>query len=280
MYRKLTVIGATGKLAVPIIKRLQENSVDVTAIVRDVAKAQSVLPTGVEILAADLSDKDSLQSALQGTEYLYLNLSAGKYEDDFVPEIDGVRNVVEVAKKTPIKQILKISGIGALHPEFNVKGEIYEANKLRSVGHPILKESGIAYTIFHPSWFLNSLPWFIKDNKFMVYGKDENPFYWTNTTDFADQLTAAIGNTQAYNREFAVQGNKALTFEQAGKCFLEITNPEIQIEKQIIKKEMGAFGKLLSYYENFQEKFVADKTWALLGEPRTTLEEFFYSQQK
>ncbi len=274
MIRKLTVIGATGKLAVPIINRLQENGVEVTAIVRDIEKGQKVLPAGTEILVADLADKESLASVLQGTEYLYLNLSVHDPKADFITEIDGIKNILEIAKNTPLKQILKISGIGALHPEFNTKGDTFDANEIRTTSHQLIKDSEIAYTIFHPSWFLNALPWFIKDGKFVVYGRDEQSFYWTNTTDFADQITAAIGNKAAFNKEFAVQGQKALTFEQAAKCFLDSFNPGIEIIRKPITKEMGRLGILLSYYENFKEKFVADKTWALLGEPRINIEDF------
>ncbi len=274
MYRKLTIIGATGKLAIPIISRLHNNGVEITAIVRNFEKAQEVLPEGTEILVADLADKESLANALQGTEYLYLNLSVHEPNDKFVPEIDGIKNILEAAKGTPLKQILKISGIGALYPEFNTKGEVYDANEVRSIGHQLIKESGFAYTIFHPTWFLNALPWFIKDGKFVVYGNDKQAFYWTNTSDFADQITEAIGNQAAFNQDFAVQGNKSFTFKKAAKRFLEVYNPEIEIIKKPITEEMGRFGLLLNYYANFKEKFVADKTWQLLGEPNTKFQEF------
>ena len=274
MIKKLTIIGATGKLAIPIINQLHENRVEITAIVRNFDKAQEVLPTGTKILIADLADKESLANALQGTEYLYLNLSVHEPDAEFVAEIDGIKNILEAAKCTSLKQILKISGIGALYPEFNIKNEIYDANEVRAIGHQLIKDSGIAYTIFHPTWFLNALPWFIKDDKFIVYGKDEQAFYWTNTTDFADQITEAIGNEAAYNQDFAVQGNEAFTFQEAAKRFLEVYNPEVGVVRKPISKEMGRFGLLLAYYENFKEKFVADKTWQLLGEPSIKFEEF------
>ena len=65
-----------------------------------------------------------------------------------------------------------------------------------------------------------------------------------------------------------------MTFEQAASKFSSSYNPKIEIKKVPISPKMGRFGQLLSYYENFREKFVADKTWALLGEPTVTFHDF------
>ncbi|MGQ8337637.1 SDR family oxidoreductase [Sunxiuqinia sp. A32] len=280
MIKKLSVIGATGKLALPIIKRLQENSVEVTASVRNVEKAKTLLPDGTKIKKADLNDKIALAKSLKDTEYLYLNLSIQEPDAEFVAEIDGVKNLLEVLKDSPIKQILKISGIGALHPEFNQKGEIYDANAVRSIGHQLIKDSGIPYTIFHPTWFLNALPAFIKGDEFAVYGKDAHPFYWANTTDFADQLTKAIGNVNTFNKEFAVQGKEALTFAKAGERFIKAYHPTLKLNHHPITKDMGRFGLLLSYYENVKEELVSENTWKILGEPKVKLEDFIYQTLK
>lgn len=273
MEKRLTVIGATGKLAVLIIHQLSKNNVKVTAIVRDVEKAQQTLPTDIELLAADLKDTDSLQSALQGTETLYLNLSVHDLNAEFQPEIDGVKNILTAAKGTPLKHILKISGIGALHPEFNLKGDVFGPNEIRIKSHGLIKDSGIDYTIFHPTWFLNALPWFLNNDEFTVYGKDIYPFYWTNTTDFAGFIMNTIHNKNVYNTELPVQGTEGYTFSQAGEKFIKLIKTTAKI-KQIPIEKTDKFAALMEYYENFQEQLVAQKTWDLLGKTQTSFEVF------
>jgi uncharacterized protein YbjT (DUF2867 family) len=274
MRKKISVIGATGKLAIPVINRLLENGIAVTAIVRDIEKARQVLSPDVELLVADLKDIDSLNSALQGTETLYLNLSTHPSSNGFQAEIDGVKNLLSAALGTPLKHIIKISAIGALHPEFNLQGEKFQPNEIRIKSHQLIKKSGINYTILHPTWFVNALPWFVNDGNFIVYGKDEFPLYWTNTNDFADLIANAIDNKSSFNQEFPVQGKDALTFTEAGEKYIQLTNKTLNIKQIPINEDAGKFKALMEYYENFKEQLVAEKTWHILGEPQSGIDQF------
>lgn len=277
MSKKLSIIGATGKLAIPIIHRLNSNGVKVTAIVRDLEKAKTVLPSEVKLVNGDLSNVESLKKALGDTETLYLNLSTHKTANGFRPEIDGLKNLLGAAAGTPLKQIIKISAIGALHPEFNLKGELLPANIVRGKSHAILKKSGINYTLFHPTWFLNAVPWFVSEGIYFIYGKDEYPLYWTNTTDFADLIQAAIDNTQAFNRDLPVQGSEPLTFIQAAEKYIKAVNPKLKIQQVPVDANNGKFKLLMGYYEHFKEELVAKETWKLLGSPKLAAEEFIHS---
>jgi uncharacterized protein YbjT (DUF2867 family) len=57
--RTVAVIGATGKLAIPVVKELVK-SFQVRAIARSPDKARAVLPASVEIVQGDLKDPISL----------------------------------------------------------------------------------------------------------------------------------------------------------------------------------------------------------------------------
>lgn len=85
--KHITVIGATGKLGILTVKRLIENGISVTAIVRDTKKAKVILPTEVTLIEGNLEDVDSLKRALKNTEYLYLNLSAPDPYADLYPKL-------------------------------------------------------------------------------------------------------------------------------------------------------------------------------------------------
>ena len=53
--KSIAFIGATGRLALPVIKVLAENGFAIRAIVRNVEKAKQLLPSNVEIVLVILT---------------------------------------------------------------------------------------------------------------------------------------------------------------------------------------------------------------------------------
>lgn len=273
MIKQITVIGATGKLGIPTVKRLVENGIDVTAVVRDIEKAKNVLPAQVNMVKGDLENVEDLKQALQDTEYLYLNLSAPDPYAEFIPEIHGVSNILKAASGH-LKQIIQISGLGAMHPEYHETGEMIIDNALRVKGHKLIKEAGIPLTVFHSTWYINALPWFIQDNNLFVFGSYKTPMYWTNTTDLADYVSASIGKVEAFDREFALQGEEAMSYLDAAKQYVEIKNlPLNVINVPIPEEDLGHFGDMLRYFENFSEEFSAQETFDIFGKPKLSIED-------
>lgn len=271
--KNLTVIGATGKLAVPTIKRLVENGVAVKAVVRDIESAQEKLPEQVEIVQGDLEDVNSLRTALDGTEYLYLNLSAPNPYADFIPEVQGIENILEAAREQ-LKQIIQISGLGALHPEYHPTGKKIIDNELRSKGHEIIRNYGIPHTVFHCTWFINALPWFVQEENLFVFGEYKTPMYWTNTTDLADYVTASIANEDAFNKDFALQGEEAMSYPDAAQAFVDIKQlPLNVINAPVPENDLGHFGDMLRYFEEFEEQFSAKDTFTVLGKPKLSVKD-------
>lgn len=271
MNKKVSIIGATGKLAVPIIERLVEHDVEVTAIVRDLKKAEQLLPNRVLFREASLDDVDSLKSAFEDCEYLYLNLSSPDQRASFIPEIDGIRNILE-AKTESLKQVLQISGIGAYRADFHADNEMYFTNKIRNVGFDLFKNEELAHTILHASWFLDALPWFVSAKTLTIQGEQINPIYWTNSTHFADCLFHAIGNIETYNKDLFIQGQDAITMKEAARIYSQSMNNQLEI---VIKNEtLGLF----EYFDKFKEEYIAQKTMALLNSPaEISVKSFFDS---
>lgn len=270
--KKLTIIGATGKLGIPTITRLLEHNIEIKAIVRNKKSANEKLPDTVELVEGNLEDINSLKNALEGTEYLYLNLSATDPYADFIPEVHGVKNILEVAGKH-LKQIIQISGLGALHPEYHSTGKKIIDNELRSKGHQLIREYGIPHTVFHCTWFINTLPWFIEDNNLIVFGTHKTPMYWTNTYDLADYIFASIGNYKTFNKDFALQGEKAMTYIDIAQKYIELKKLSLNIlNLPVPENDLGPFGDMLRYFENFKEEFSAKDTYEILGKPKLTIE--------
>ena len=80
-----------------------------------------------------------------------------------------------------------------------------------------LKKSGLHYTFFHCSVFLDSFPAFIQGEEFAIIGDHKYPVFFTNTIDLAENIYNAIDNETAYNKAFTVQGTEGLSFPEAAK---------------------------------------------------------------
>ncbi|MCG7550652.1 NAD(P)H-binding protein [Pseudoalteromonas sp. Of7M-16] len=285
MQKSITVIGATGNLAQPVIRNLVAKGVQVTAVVRDVQKAKAALPEEVTCVYADVSDLDSLKDALKGAETVYISLNTTSLDPSlpFHTEREGVINIVDAAKENGVKHVMQIVGIDSLHEEFAANGLIYKTNLIRLPGMDYIKKSGINYTFFHCSFFLDSFPVFIQEGQFGIIGDHTYPIYYTNTTDLAINIYNAIGNDKAYNQAFSVQGKEGISFPEAARKFLDVFSPETQIATYPIAAipEMGFPAEeaefmehLLTYFEQLNEQPVSEQTWQILGEPTTTIESF------
>ena len=124
---------------------------------------------------------------------------------------------------------------------------------------------------------------FIQEKHFAIIGDHKYPLYYTNTADLALNIFNTIGNPQAYNKAYAIQGKEGVPFEEAAKRFVAVYAPEVTVGVYPLStiKEMGlppeeeAFMEhMLSYVAQLKEEPVAEKTWKELGEPEMGIEAF------
>src|SRR4029453_16455495 len=68
---RVLVTGATGKVGNAIARALVERGDEVRALVRDPARARTVLPAAVEPGVGDVTDPSSLEAAAAGCEVVF-----------------------------------------------------------------------------------------------------------------------------------------------------------------------------------------------------------------
>lgn len=285
MIKKIAFIGATGNLSPNVYREMLGKGLSVKALVRNSDKElQRVsFPKEMEIVKADLSNVDSLLKAFEGEDAVYMNLSTKYPNAPFQPELDGVRNVIEAAKKTNVKRIFQISAIPAIHPE-TTKGKKIYVNEIRIKGHQLIRESGIPHTFFHCSWFMESLDVLMrKGNKVQGFKPVNYPMYWIAGKDYARMVVNAILKSPNIETDYVMQGNEALTMKEAIHRYAKSFTPplKIQIAPVWLLKMMGWFNRELklfaefaAYFEHYEEQFFAESTWKALGEPQFSIETF------
>lgn len=154
---KAFVAGATGETGRRIVQQLVDRGIPVRALVRDSQSAQAILPTGVELVTADLMNAESLKTAIADSTVLFSATGArpsfdptGPYKVDY----EGTKNLVEAAKATGIEQFVMVSSLCAsqfFHP-LNLFWLILMWKKR---GEEYLQNSGLTYTIVRPGGLKN-----------------------------------------------------------------------------------------------------------------------------
>jgi uncharacterized protein YbjT (DUF2867 family) len=279
----LAVIGATGRLAPMVIKEMVDNDIFVRALVRNKEKASKLLPTSVEIVTADLEDVNSLINGLKDIEYIYLNLSTEYPNSKFQPEFDGIKNILKACERNGIKRLFKISGLGAFRKDF-AQGKTIFVNEIRIKGHNLIIQSGIPYSFFHPSWFMESLElMFQKGNKINGFKPIKHPIHWIAGKDYAKMVVKAITTNTMMNKDYVMQGSEAITMHEALVRYSKTFSPNLKVSETPIGliKFIGIFvpkfkiiGMMGEYFKDFKEEFIADQTWSELGRPILTIETF------
>lgn len=281
MKKKIAVIGATGRLAGPVVNELAKHY-EVTAVVRNLEKAKS-LPPGVRVVQADLQDVEGLKKALQGQEHLYLNLNTERPDAPFQPEYDGVANILEAVQGGGVRRIFKISGLGAYRPDFAV-GKRYFANEVREKGHELIRKSGIAWTFFHPSWFMESLELMMRRGDTLNGFKPlPHPFHWIAGADYARMVARAVELNTGGNRDYAIQGPETLTMSEALHRYARCFSPVLKVRETpvgmlkflgLFIPQLKAVGQMGDYFSTFQESFIGGPAWEELGKPGMRIEDF------
>src|SRR6266850_3451955 len=140
------VTGATGTVSSALLGALRgKPGLRLRALVRDTAKAESLKKDGVEVVAGDLEEPDTLPEAFDGVDILWLLTPASALE----PSMGS--NAIRVAKQARVKHVVRNSAIKAGHDAPNRNG------RLHALVEEAVKASGIPWTILRPHYYMQNL---------------------------------------------------------------------------------------------------------------------------
>src|SRR6266853_5862745 len=146
--KTVLVTGATGTVSTALLGALKgKPGLRLRALVRDPAgaKAQALQKDGVEVVAGDLEEPDTLAEAFDGVDILWLLTPASALE----PSMGS--NAVLAAKRAKVKYIVRNSAIKAGHDAPNRNG------RLHALVEEAVKASGIPWTILRPHYYMQNL---------------------------------------------------------------------------------------------------------------------------
>lgn len=271
-------------LGKPVTRELIKTGFDVKILTRNIPKMQQLFPT-VENVGGDVFDRKSLVNAMEGRDIVYINLSIQQDSKKTDPqqEKEGVDNIIAAARETGIKRLAYLS---SLIKNYNgVKGFSWWAFDIKESAINKIKNSGIPFTIFYPSTFMETFPFqMIRANKIMMIGQSVAPMWFIAGEDYAKQVAKSFQLAGMDNKEYPVQGPEPFTFDEAARVMIKNyskSNLKVMKAPMAILKFLGLFNPRLNYGTNicdalnkYPEKFESEKTWQELGKPSITLADY------
>lgn len=282
MIKKIAFIGATGMLGKPVAKQLLKAGFAVRALVRDPKKATKELP-GIELIQGDLKNVSDIENLVTGQDAVYVSLSVtqDEREKDWHAETDGMRNILAAVKKNSIRRILLLSSLVQRYQGINNFNWWVFTVKDESIA--LVKSSGIPYTVFYPSTFMESfLGKYKQGNRILLAGESKYPMYFIAAEDYGRQVAQSLRIEG--NQEYVIQGPEPLTQDQAADIFI----PNYKKERLTVSKAplsllkfLGMFSATINYGAHivealncYPEKFESGETWGKLGKPTITMKHF------
>jgi dihydroflavonol-4-reductase len=142
------VTGATGKVGGATARALLDRGDEVRALVRDPARAERLLPSGVELVQGDVTEPASVVAAVAGCELVFnaMGLPEQWFRDDSIfnqVNARGTENVIRAAREAGARRAVHTSTIDVFHAERGghmdesmladyPKGTAYERSKQRA----------------------------------------------------------------------------------------------------------------------------------------------------
>ncbi len=286
MKRTILVIGATGMLGQPVARQLRMDGYTVRVLVRNLLNAKVKLGNSFEYIQGDVENSYAIEKALDGCYGVHINLRGGPTAEDFDRiENKGTANVVRIAAKMGVQQITYLSGAAVFE-----ENSWFPSIKAKLGAEAAIRNSGVPYSIFCATHFMESLPLYIKGKRASVIGKQPHRLHWLAADDYAKMISKVFQLPEAANKRFFVYGPEALTISEALEKYCSIVHPDVKVSSVPIwlmsligrasfNAELQFIAELMRFFDKVGEGGNPAVTNKLLGTPTTTLNHWCEKQR-
>ena len=274
MAKRILVIGGTGLLGEPVARHLRSRGYIVRLMVRDVEQTTRRFSEGFEIVPGDIADAWLLKAAMNDCCGVHINLS-GELEQI------GVERIAATAAKRKLQRITYISGTSVA-----AENTWVPVIRRKFFAEQAIRECGVPYCIFCPTWFMEVLPKYVRGSRAFVFGRQPHPYHLLAADDYARMVVAAYGNEAAANKRFILHGPEGILFHDAVKRYCAVVHPHISkvstmphwlatfIAATKGPKELRAASDFMAAFEKIGERGDPGEANDLLGAPRIRLDEW------
>ena len=265
----ILLIGATGFLGPPVLKKLLETGYEVNCLVRTDSDRSSLLDiakyAGKKILfsSGTLLSPDSIISALKKADIVIYMID--------LEHTGLLENFLSAARFSGIKRVIFISSTTVLIPQKSrVKNQKMNSEKL-------ITSSRLDYTILRPTMIYGSkddnnfskmIRFIKKRGFFVIFGNGNNLIQPIFIEDVADSITRIIDNKKTCGKIYDIAGKDSLKY----KDMLGIVRNKLKKHFRIIRLPLKFSRFLISIYAKISgnpsltpgqiERMEIDKTYS------------------
>ena len=264
---RILVIGASGLLAGPVIRKLDEAGFDLKLFSRSVNP--SLFVNEYDMVQGDLFNPGDLEKAVQGCDAIHITISTN---DD----VKATETILDAAKKNQIKRISMISGCTVAEENrwFSFIDQKFRAEQL-------VLQSRIPSYIFRPTWFFESLSMLVRNGKAGILGKQTERYHWVAADDLGMMVANAYRMEGSGNGIHYVYGPEQYAMKEILEIYCRELHPEIQkvsvtpipVLKMIAfltgNKQLKFAASLFSYFEKVKEPVIPAEDLSKLGRAET-----------
>ncbi len=224
----ITITGANGFVAKNLRNFLSKNHIKVIAIARKTFQKHH---TETAVYSKTLLEK-GLQNKLRNCDALVHLIGIGKQSSkyNFEGNVDLTKNMIKTCKKSGIKKIIYISGLGVTK---NSRSD-YFISKYKAEQEII--NSGLNYTIFRPSYIVGKKDYLskfvlkqIKKGIVIIPGSGKYHLQPIFVEDVAKIILESISEKKFSNKILDLVGPEIIKFEDFVRYFVK--NKKIRIQK-------------------------------------------------
>ena len=223
----ITITGANGFVAKNLRNFLSKNHIKVIAIARKTFQKHH---TETMVYSKTLLEK-GLQNKLRNCDALVHLIGIGKQSSkyNFEDNVDLTKNMIKTCKKSGIKKIIYISGLGVTK---NSRSD-YFISKYKAEQEII--NSGLDYTIFRPSYIVGKKDYLskfilkqIKKGIVIIPGSGKYHLQPIFVEDVAKIILESIYEKKFSNKILDLVGPEIIKFEDFVKYFVKNKKTKIQ----------------------------------------------------
>ena len=223
----ITITGANGFVAKNLRNFLSKNHIKVIAIARKTFQKHH---TEIAVYSKTLLEK-GLQNKLRNCDALVHLIGIGKQSSkyNFEGNVDLTKNMIKTCKKSGIKKIIYISGLGVTK---NSRSD-YFISKYKAEQEII--NSGLNYTIFRPSYIVGKKDYLskfilkqIKKGIVIIPGSGKYHLQPIFVEDVAKIILESIYEKKFSNKILDLVGPEIIKFEDFVKYFVKNKKTKIQ----------------------------------------------------
>ncbi|MBN2794255.1 MAG: SDR family oxidoreductase [Clostridia bacterium] len=221
MNNKVLIAGATGYLGKYLVQAFYENNYEVSVIIRNKQKIESVSHMIQSIIVEDITNKEALKGLMQGYDAVVSTVGITRQKDHMTyMDVDYQCNVnlLETAILDGVKKFMYIGVLG---------GEKFRNLKIMDAKEKfveVLKRSAIEGIVIRPSGFFGDLKEIYnlaKKGTVYVMGKGH---YEVNPIHGYDLANFCVKHLQDAPGEYPVGGPEILSQRDLGSIAFEVLN--------------------------------------------------------